>query len=222
MEASESRNYHQEKIDSLTKIKRALKAAGFNPLSVHYGRGTGSNWIDVTIEGYPKYYRNGDSPEECQKFDELRARAFSIVKHESGRDRLEDDIQTDLFMVNILLDVQTAEQYRRNHPIKPKKPESEKRKVDTTGLKLVKNCYNQPLEKYYARPGPVAIEGYGTADYIVHGPAADFYLHKSRTTPGLYMVSCSSSNLKRRMCNSTVRGITWFKEVLPGELIAWR
>jgi hypothetical protein len=219
----ETRDYHKERIDSLTNIKRALKAAGFNPLSVTYGRGTASNWITATIEGEPKAIYHGNSWEECRAQQEQLEKAYAIVKHESGRDDLQDDIQSDLFMVNIIVDFQTAESWRRSHPIKPKKPESKKRKVDTTGLKTVKNGYNQPMEKYYARPGPITVEGYGTADYVIHGPAADFYLSRSRHTPDMLMVSCSSANLKsRRGFNSTVRGINWFKEVAPGELIAWR
>ena len=37
------------------KVKKALKAAGYNVVSVHHDTGTASNWINITIDDYDEY-----------------------------------------------------------------------------------------------------------------------------------------------------------------------
>lgn len=80
------------KNESVTlKVKQALKAAGYPDLSVTQGTGTASSWINITIFG--------------EKFSQEKdyRRVMMIAKRASGREHLEDDIMTDLFMENILV-----------------------------------------------------------------------------------------------------------------------
>lgn len=78
------------KNDTVThKVKQALKAAGYSEVSVTRGKGTASGWINITVFG-EKF-----SPEKDY------GNVMWIAKKASGREHREDDITTDLFMVNI-------------------------------------------------------------------------------------------------------------------------
>lgn len=77
------------------KVKKALKAAGYNVTSVHRGSGTAYNWIDITIDDYDQYI-DQDGNTQRRYGDVMR-----IAKIAAGREHLHDDISTDLFMVNI-------------------------------------------------------------------------------------------------------------------------
>jgi hypothetical protein len=77
------------------KVKKALKAAGYNVTSVHRDTGTASHWIDITIDDYDEYI-DKDGYRQRRYGDVMQ-----IAKVASGREHLHDDISTDLFMVNI-------------------------------------------------------------------------------------------------------------------------
>ena len=85
----------KKEVSPTTAAKRALKAAGYEVTSCTRGRGTAWGWITAKITGTwtDKEFR-----------DEHYATAFGILKKATGREHLEDDIQTDLFMVNLHLD----------------------------------------------------------------------------------------------------------------------
>jgi hypothetical protein len=77
------------------KVKKALKAAGYPVTSVHRDTGTASHWIDITIDDYQSIMNEyGDMESQYGK-------VLWIAQVASGREHLHDDIQTDLFMVNI-------------------------------------------------------------------------------------------------------------------------
>lgn len=77
------------------KVKKALKAAGYPVTSVKRGLGTASHWIKIEIDDYQSVINDrGDMESQYGKIRWLAQVA-------SGRSHLEDDIQTDLFMVNI-------------------------------------------------------------------------------------------------------------------------
>jgi hypothetical protein len=71
------------------RVKQALKAAGYPDVSVTRGKGTASGWISVRVFG-ERFSREKDY-----------GKVLRIAKKASGREHLEDDIMTDLFMVNI-------------------------------------------------------------------------------------------------------------------------
>ncbi|MFA7122188.1 MAG: hypothetical protein WC277_11960 [Bacilli bacterium] len=73
------------------RVKQALKAAGYPDVSVTRGKGTAYGWIHITVYG-EKFSREKDY-----------GKVMWIAKKASGREHLEDDIQTDLFRVNILV-----------------------------------------------------------------------------------------------------------------------
>ena len=77
------------------KVKKALKAAGYNVTSVHRNTGTASNWIDITIDDYDEII-DENGYQQRRYGDVMR-----IAQVASGREHLHDDISTDLFMVNI-------------------------------------------------------------------------------------------------------------------------
>ena len=77
------------------KVKKALKAAGYPVTSVHRDTGTASHWIDITIDDYQSIMNErGDMESQYGK-------VLWIAQVASGREHLHDDIQTDLFRVNI-------------------------------------------------------------------------------------------------------------------------
>lgn len=207
--------------ETTTNVKRALQAAGFNVLSVQFGRGTARAWIEAKIEG--SFPRDRDSPEyleQCQAYDKAYHKAYAIVKHAAGRDNLHDDIQTDLFMECISVDFETRESWDRSHPKKEKK-EPVKRDIDPAKCQPVLNSYGEPIEKYQAEPGH-EIPGWGTPDIIIHGPRADFYLHRNKNKPNILFVQGSNSINAGRFSNgygleSKVHGYKWFVETAPGQ-----
>lgn len=77
------------------RVKKALKAAGYNVISVTRGRGTAYNWIEITIDDYRSII--DDNGNMTDRYGDV----MQIAKLASGRQDLEDDISTDLFMVNI-------------------------------------------------------------------------------------------------------------------------
>jgi len=80
------------------KVKKALKAAGYNVVSVHHDRGTASNWINIKIDDYDEYINSEGNRQ--RRYSEV----MFIAKETSGRADLHDDIQTDYFCVNINID----------------------------------------------------------------------------------------------------------------------
>lgn len=74
------------------RVKRALKAAGYPDVSVTRGKGTSYGWIYVRVFG------------EKVSLEKDYGKVLRIAKKASGREHLEDDIMTDLFMVNILVE----------------------------------------------------------------------------------------------------------------------
>jgi hypothetical protein len=88
------KNRSHEETDT-QKVKNALKAAGYNVVSVHRDTGTASHWIDITIDDYDEYLDSEGNKQ--RRYSEV----MSIAKEASGRSHLEDDIQTDYFCVNI-------------------------------------------------------------------------------------------------------------------------
>jgi len=95
-EFKQSRKLNRDKGETDTqKVKKALKAAGYPVTSVTRGTGTASHWIEITIDDYQSVINNqGDMVSQY-------GAVLSIAKKASGREHLEDDIQTDLFLVNI-------------------------------------------------------------------------------------------------------------------------
>ena len=77
------------------KVKKALKAAGYPVTSVHRDTGTASHWISITIDDYR------EKMNERGEMDDHYRKVLWIAQVASGREHLHDDIQTDLFMVNI-------------------------------------------------------------------------------------------------------------------------
>ena len=210
-------NHRNETMQFLRTIKNALIAEGFNVFSVHMGRGTASNWIEAVIETKQKYDLQPGTPEHEAYWNDQH-KAYAIVKHAAGRDDRHDDIQTDYFCENILVEQDTLEEWTRHHQPKPKKPESEKRVIDYTSCTPIINGRGEKIEGYVSEPGK-QVEGYGLPDMIVHGPRADFYLHRNKKDPLMLWVSCSSENIKRRGACSKIRGATWLKETPQGLML---
>jgi len=92
----ETRKENRQKGETDTqKVKKALKAAGYPVTSVTRGSGTASHWIEITIDDYQSVINErGDMESQYGK-------VLWIAQVASGREHLHDDIQTDLFMVNI-------------------------------------------------------------------------------------------------------------------------
>lgn len=80
------------------KVKKALQAAGYNVASVKHGTGTASHWIEIRLDDYREIFDGNGY--RVDRYGDV----MGIAKMASGREHLEDDIQTDLFMVNILVD----------------------------------------------------------------------------------------------------------------------
>lgn len=77
------------------KVKKALKTAGYPVTSVHRDTGTASHWIDITVDDYESVMN------ERGELVSQYSKVLWIAQVASGREHLHDDIQTDLFMVNI-------------------------------------------------------------------------------------------------------------------------
>jgi len=77
------------------KVKKALKAAGYNVTSVHRDTGTASNWISITIDDYR------DVINERGDMTDRYGNVLWIAQVASGRENCHDDIQSDYFEVNI-------------------------------------------------------------------------------------------------------------------------
>lgn len=95
-EFKKSRKLTRDKGETDTqKVKKALKAAGYNVTSVTRGTGTASDWIEIRIDDYESVIN------ERGDLDSQYGKVLWIAQVASGREDLHDDIQTDLFMVNI-------------------------------------------------------------------------------------------------------------------------
>jgi hypothetical protein len=80
------------------KVKKALLKAGYPVTSVTRGKGTAHGWIEISINDYQsKVDKTGHM---VSQYGDVMV----IAKEASGRSHREDDIQTDYFSVNILID----------------------------------------------------------------------------------------------------------------------
>lgn len=117
--------------DEVPEVRKLLKERG---LTINYckrGTGTAGGWIEVSVV-YPDNLPPMTDSEDryTSDYSKFRSELFGAVQYACGREDLEDDIQTDLFMVNILLSVISKEDYERDQ--KWKKEQREKLKQGKT------------------------------------------------------------------------------------------
>jgi len=102
--------------EQVKDVRKALKAKGYEVIYCRHSRGTAYNWIEVAViypdrlpyKVYSEEY-DGDiaTPEYRQFCEDLQWE----VQVASGRSELTDDIQADLFNVNILVEAYTRKEY---------------------------------------------------------------------------------------------------------------
>lgn len=101
-------------------IKKELKKQGYTVISCTFGSGTARNWIHTTVlypedappmtypvERYPGQIDQMYTSEYC----EFSRKVAWEAQKAAGRGHLQDDISTDLFMVNMITDVISRERY---------------------------------------------------------------------------------------------------------------
>jgi hypothetical protein len=80
------------------KVKKALKAAGFNVTSVSHDRGTARSWINVKIDEYESEMNTAG------RMVSKQGTAYAVAMKAAGRENLHDDIQTDYFCERMSVD----------------------------------------------------------------------------------------------------------------------
>jgi len=138
-------------------IKRVLKEQGYEVVSCTYGRGTASNWIN-TVVIYPDDAPPMTRPVErypgqidqmyTNEYDTFRRTVAWEAQKAAGRGHLADDIQTDLFMVNMITSVISRKEHEENQAHRKR----EKDKL--TSKKTCKDCgalgkYTHHNDGYY-------------------------------------------------------------------------
>lgn len=119
------------------EVRKLLKSRNLTVEYCRRGRGTAGGWIEVSVvypDGLPpmtkpvERYPGQIDQMYTSAHDQFRRELFGAIQYACGREDLHDDISTDLFMVNILLDVISKEEYERNQEYKKAHKESLKQK----------------------------------------------------------------------------------------------
>jgi len=96
--------------EQVKDVRAALKAAGYQIVVCKHESGSAYNWIRVSVV-YPGEYVKGLDGRWSDEYNAYYDKVFALVKQSSGRGNLEDDSQSDLFRVNINVNVLSKEQY---------------------------------------------------------------------------------------------------------------
>lgn len=143
--------------DEVSEVRKLLKSRNLTIEYCKRGRGTAGGWIEVCVV-YPEDLPPMTRPVErfpgqidqmyTNAYSDFRCELMGAVQYACGREDLHDDIQTDLFMVNILLSVISKEEYEKNIEWKKQQKDSLKNK------KTCKNCgalgkYTHHNDGYY-------------------------------------------------------------------------
>lgn len=146
-----------EKKESATQaVKRVLKEQGYEVVSCKYGTGTASWWIHTTViypdnlppmlvkrdngSGYDhEYYSNA--------YSDFRSKVAWEAQKAAGRGHLEDDIQTDLFMVCMNTDVISRADHEAN--LKRRADHKAHLLAKTTCTCGTKGVYTRHNDRYY-------------------------------------------------------------------------
>lgn len=101
--------------DEVKDVRAALKKEGYEIVYCRHGNGTAYNWIEVCVI-YPDILSPmvDEYGRYSSEYNEYYNNLHWLVKKSSGRQDLEDDIMTDLFMVNILVNVISREDHEKN------------------------------------------------------------------------------------------------------------
>lgn len=134
------------------EVRKLLKSRNLTIVYCKRGKGTAGGWIEVCVV-YPDNLPPMTKPVErypgqidqvyTNAYSDFRCELMGAVQYACGREDLEDDIQTDLFMVNILLSVISKEEYEKNKAWK------KQQKDELTKGKTCKDCGT--LGKYQQR-----------------------------------------------------------------------
>lgn len=105
------------------EVRKLLKSRNLTIVHCKRGRGTAGGWIEVSVV-YPEDLPSMTRPVErypgqidqmyTNAYSDFRSELFGAIKYACGREDLHDDLMTDLFMVNILLDVISKEDYEKS------------------------------------------------------------------------------------------------------------
>lgn len=110
--------------DEVTDVRNALKEAGYEIVYCRHGKGTAYNWIEVEVI-YPDNLPPMTTPREMypdgpiehrytREYDDFYHAVRWLVQKSAGRGHLQDDIQTDYFCVNILVEVVSRKRYEED------------------------------------------------------------------------------------------------------------
>ena len=100
--------------DEVPNVRKLLKERNLTIVYCKRGKGTAGGWIEVSVV-YPDNLPPMTDSEGryTHDYSTFRSELFGAVQYACGREDLEDDIMTDLFMVNILLSVISKEDYEK-------------------------------------------------------------------------------------------------------------
>lgn len=122
--------------EEVKDVRDALKKEGYEIVYCRHGKGTAYNWIEVQVV-YPdnappmtteiELYPGNIEHRYTRAYEDYYHKLHWLVQQSAGRGDLADDIQTDYFCVNILVEVVSRERYLKDMEWKKKQADDLKK-----------------------------------------------------------------------------------------------